>query len=96
MSEPAQNNGMPLWLSRAAAQGGPISALSGLILKFLGVESAPIIFDRSGARWSVKASSLVDMAAEAPKRSTPALLSLSTWKIRGIQPLIASHWPAHR
>jgi hypothetical protein len=31
--------------------------------KFLGVESAPIRFDRSGANWSVTASSLVDMTA---------------------------------
>ena len=28
--------------------GGPMAALSGLIGKFLGVESAPIIFDRQG------------------------------------------------
>lgn len=48
----------------SGAAGGPMSALSGLIGKFLGVESAPIRFDRSGAKWSVKASSLVDMAAE--------------------------------
>ena len=40
-----------------------MAALSGLIGKFLGVASAPIAFNRSGATWSVKASSLVDMAA---------------------------------
>src|SRR5262245_11023262 len=34
--------------------GGPMSALSGLIGKFLGVESAPIRFSRKGAKWSVK------------------------------------------
>jgi hypothetical protein len=28
------------------------------------VESAPIRFDRSGVKWSVKAASFVDMAAE--------------------------------
>src|SRR6202162_488558 len=44
--------------------GGRISALSGLVGKFLGVESAPIRFDRNGVKWSVQASSLVDMAAE--------------------------------
>ena len=60
----------------SGAAGGPMSALSGLIGKFLGVESAPIRFDRSGARWSVKASSLVDMAAEGamginPKATEP-------------------------
>ncbi|MBK5291361.1 MAG: DUF1326 domain-containing protein [Acidobacteriia bacterium] len=51
--------------------GGPMSALSGLIGKFLGVESAPIHFDRSGAKWSVKASNLVDMAAEGAKGVNP-------------------------
>jgi hypothetical protein len=40
-----------------------MAALSGLIGKFLGVESAPILFDRKGATWSVKVSNLVDMAA---------------------------------
>jgi hypothetical protein len=43
--------------------GGPMSALSGLVGKFLGVESAAIRFERSGAKWSVKAANLVDMAA---------------------------------
>ena len=47
----------------SGAAGGPMAALSGLIGKFLGVESAPIRFDRKGASWSVKASTLVDMAA---------------------------------
>lgn len=63
----------------SGAAGGPMSALSGLIGKFLGVESAPIRFDRSGTRWSVKASNMVDMAAEAamginPKASGPLRL----------------------
>ncbi|MBK5296428.1 MAG: DUF1326 domain-containing protein [Vicinamibacteria bacterium] len=43
--------------------GGPMSALSGLVGTFLGVESAPIRFERDGVQWSVTASSLVDMAA---------------------------------
>ena len=55
----------------SGAAGGPMSALSGLIGKFLGVEVAPIHFDRSGARWSVNASSLVDMAAEGAKGLNP-------------------------
>ena len=55
----------------SGAAGGPMSALSGLIGKFLGVESAPIRFDRSGAKWSVEASSLVDMAAEAAMGINP-------------------------
>jgi hypothetical protein len=52
--------------------GGPMSALSGLIGKFLGVESAPISFTRNGVRWSVKASSLVDMAAAGAKGINPS------------------------
>ena len=44
--------------------GGPMAALSGLVGQFLGVESAPIRFDRSGAKWSVEAPGLLDMAAE--------------------------------
>jgi hypothetical protein len=55
----------------SGAAGGPMAALSGLIGKFLGVESAPIKFNRSGFTWSVKASSLVDMAAEGAKGINP-------------------------
>ena len=64
----------------SGSAGGPMSAMSGLIGKFLGVESAPIKFDRLGAKWSVTAASLVDMAAEAamgldPNASEPLHLS---------------------
>jgi hypothetical protein len=48
-----------------------MAALSGLIGKFLGMESAPIHFDRRGVNWSVKASSLVDMAAEGVRGLNP-------------------------
>jgi hypothetical protein len=48
----------------SGAAGGPMSALSGLVGTFLGVESASIRFDRSGVKWSVNASPLVDMAGE--------------------------------
>lgn len=48
----------------SGSAGGPMAGLSGLIGKFLGVESAPIKFDRAGANWSVTAASLVDMAAQ--------------------------------
>jgi hypothetical protein len=48
----------------SGAAGGPMAALSGLIGKFLGAESAPIRFDRTGVKWTVKAANLVDMAAE--------------------------------
>ena len=69
----------------SGAAGGPMAALSGLVGKFLGVESAPIRFDRSGAKWSVKASSLRrhggrrrngDQSRTRPSRSistTPAI-----------------------
>jgi hypothetical protein len=48
----------------SGAAGGPMAALSGLLGKFLGVETAPIRFTREGVTWSVSASPLVDMAAE--------------------------------
>lgn len=49
----------------SGAAGGPMAALSGLIGKFLGVESAPIRFDHEGVKWSVTASNLIDMSAQA-------------------------------
>jgi len=67
----------PSWQVKAltaiasGAAGGPMAALSGLVGTFVGVESAPIRFDRSGAKWSVKASSFVDMAAEGVKGLNP-------------------------
>ena len=48
----------------SGAAGGPMAALSGLLGKFLGVETAPIQFTSEGVTWSVSASRLVDMAAE--------------------------------
>jgi len=47
----------------SGAAGGPMSALSGLVGKVMGVESAPIRFERDGVKWSVNAAGLVDMAA---------------------------------
>src|SRR4029079_9590163 len=55
----------------SGAAGGPMAALSGLIGKFLGVESASIGFDRKGARWHVPAATLGDMGAEGAKGITP-------------------------
>jgi hypothetical protein len=55
----------------SGAAGGPMAALSGLIGKFLGVESSPIHFDRGGAKWSVTASNFVAMAAEGVKGLNP-------------------------
>ena len=51
--------------------GGPMAALSSLVGTFLGVESAPIRFDRSGVTWTVKASHLVDMGAEGAMGLNP-------------------------
>lgn len=48
----------------SGAGGGPMAALAPLVGKFLGVESAPIHFDRNGAKWSVTAPKFVDMAGE--------------------------------
>jgi len=48
----------------SGAAGGPMAALSGLLGKFLGVETAPIQFTREGVNWSVSAGRLLDMAAE--------------------------------
>jgi hypothetical protein len=48
----------------SGSAGGPMAVLASLVGKFLGVESAAIVFDRKGGTWSVKASNLVDMAAE--------------------------------
>ncbi|HLE56032.1 MAG TPA: DUF1326 domain-containing protein [Rhodothermia bacterium] len=48
----------------SGSAGGPMAALGPLVGKFLGAESAPIKFDRDGAKWSVTAASLVDMSAQ--------------------------------
>src|SRR5947207_2755197 len=55
----------------SGAGGGPMAALTGLIGKFLGAESAPIQFTRNGVKWSVKAGGLVDMAAEGAMGINP-------------------------
>ena len=62
-ADDAQRNALTAIVSGAA--GGPMAALSGLIGNLAGVASAPIRFARDGAAWSVKASNLIDMAAEA-------------------------------
>jgi hypothetical protein len=52
--------------------GGPMGAIAGLVGNFLGVESAPIRFERSGVSWAVAASPLVDMAAAGVMGVNPA------------------------
>jgi hypothetical protein len=56
----------------SGAAGGPMGAVSGLVGRFLGVESAPIQIDERGVTWSVTASKLVDMAAEGALGVDPA------------------------
>ena len=48
----------------SGSAGGPMAALSGLVGKFLGVESSPIEFRQNGVKWEVKAGKFVDMAAQ--------------------------------
>ena len=55
----------------SGAAGGPMAPLAGLIGKFLGAEQASIRVDRSGLKFTVKAGSLVDMAAEGQKGVDP-------------------------
>ena len=55
----------------SGSAGGPMAALSGLIGKFLGVESAPITFDRQGRTWSVRAGDMVDMSATGASGLNP-------------------------
>jgi hypothetical protein len=55
----------------SGSAGGPMAALSGLVGTFLGIESAPIHFDRHGVKWAVNASPLVDMAAEGAMGTNP-------------------------
>jgi hypothetical protein len=55
----------------SGAAGGPMAALAPLVGKFLGVESAPIRIERSGAEWSVSAAKMVDMAARAAMGINP-------------------------
>ena len=55
----------------SGSAGGPMAGVSGLVGTFLGVETAPIRFERSGVKWSVKASDFVDMAAEGVKGLNP-------------------------
>jgi hypothetical protein len=55
----------------SGAAGGPMAALSGLIGTFLGVETTAIRIERSGLKFTVRAGTLVDMAAEGAKGIDP-------------------------
>lgn len=58
-------------LSRVERPVVQMAGLSGLIGKFLGVESAPVRFEATGETWSVTAASLVDMAAQTARGMNP-------------------------
>ena len=66
---PEQRDAITAIVSGSA--GGPMAALSGLIGTFLGVQAAPIQFDRSGVKWKVKALNLLDMSAEGAMGINP-------------------------
>jgi len=55
----------------SGAGGGPMAVLSGLVGRFLGVESAPIEFSESGVTWSVSAAKFVDMSATGAMGMNP-------------------------
>ena len=55
----------------SGSAGGPMAALAGLIGTFLGVESAPITFDRQGRTWSVRAGDMVEMSATGASGLNP-------------------------
>ena len=49
-----------------------MAALSGLIANFLGVELAPIVFEKNSVRWRVEAPALVRIAAAPAMGLDPA------------------------
>jgi hypothetical protein len=55
----------------SGAAGGPMAALSGLVGTMLGIEAAPIRFDRQGEKWSVQAANFVNMSAEGAMGLNP-------------------------
>jgi hypothetical protein len=55
----------------SGAAGGPMAALSGLIGKFLGAESAPIEFRQDGSTWSVDAPGKIRLTGKAATGLNP-------------------------
>ena len=51
--------------------GGPMSALAGLVGKFLGVQPSPIHFERHGEKWAVHAGNAVELSGEGVKGINP-------------------------
>jgi hypothetical protein len=78
----------------SGAAGGPMAALSGLITNFVGVESAPIRFERDGVRWSVNASNFVRMSAEPAMGIDPTAAEPLQLANTG-HPASSTFWLAH-
>ena len=55
----------------SGSAGGPISALAPLVGKYLGLQPAPIRFERDGLKWSVQAAQLLAMAADGARGLNP-------------------------
>jgi hypothetical protein len=55
----------------SGSAGGPMAALSGLVGKLLGVEAAPIEFERKTASWSVNASTMLRLTGRAATGLNP-------------------------
>ena len=55
----------------SGSAGGPMAVLSGLVGNFLGVDAAPIRIERSGLKWTARASELVEMGAEGAMGINP-------------------------
>jgi hypothetical protein len=68
-ASPAQRDAITGIASGSA--GGPMAALGGLVGKFLGVESAPIVFDRKGEAWSANAGNAVHIEGEGARGLDP-------------------------
>jgi hypothetical protein len=80
----------------SGAAGGPIAALSGLVGKFLGVESAPILFDRRGRAGRSRHRASWTWRRRASGASTRIRPSRSIWITPDILPPIVSRWRAPR
>ena len=78
----------------SGAAGGPMAALSGMITSFVGVESAPIRFEASGAQWSVNAAIVGQHFRHARDGHRPRRDGTSaTHATRAIRRTATSAWP---
>ena len=55
----------------SGSAGGPMAALSGLVGKFLGADSAPIVFKRDGESWSVTAANKIHIEGTGARGLNP-------------------------